>query len=189
MTPARSATRSTRAPSGPCSLYSCTAASIYDLLATHPLGADTGERELIEAIYAEDVVFDRGAGLEGAAGREAMAQLVGRDEHHAAIAGGLAHFGSLPLVDLSGDTAVAVSYLALITPDAHGESRELANHGTSQGYRIHRVLANRWTLERGTDGWRIASRTLLPADGSGPALDLLRDAGSAHLRNGDRERR
>lgn len=157
--------------------------AIYNLLATHPLSADTGERELIEAIYTDEVVFDRGAGLDGAHGREAMAQLVGRAEHHAAIAGGLAHFGNLPLVDIDGDTAVAISYLALITPDADGEPRELANHGVSEGYRIHRVLANRWLLERGPDGWRIASRTLLPADGSGPALELLRAAGRAHLRD------
>ncbi|WP_236795014.1 nuclear transport factor 2 family protein [Amycolatopsis sp. GM8] len=156
--------------------------AIYNLLAMHPLSADTGERELIEAIYTDQVVFDRGADLEGAHGREAMAQLVDRDEHHTAIAGGLAHFGNLPLVDIDGDIAVAISYLALITPDAQGEPRELANHGVSQGYRIHRVLANRWTLERGDDGWRIASRTLLPADGSGPALDLLRDAGRSHIR-------
>ncbi|MFK4548207.1 hypothetical protein RKD29_007803 [Streptomyces tendae] len=155
--------------------------AIYNLLATHPLSADTGEQALIDAIYTDDVVFDRGAGLEGARGREAMVQLVSRHEHHAAIAGGLAHFGSLPLVDLDGDTAVAVSYLALITPDPHGEPWELANHGTSQAYRIHRVLANRWTLERCGDGWRIASRTLLPTDGSGPALDLLREAGASYL--------
>jgi hypothetical protein len=156
--------------------------AIYNLLATHPLSADTGARELIEAIYTDGVVFDRGADLEGARGRDAMAQLVGRPEHHAAIAGGLAHFGSLPLVDLDGDTAVAVSYLALITPDPQGEPWELANHGTSQGYRIHRVLANRWLLERGSDGWRIASRTLLPTDGTGPAVDLLREVGESHLR-------
>lgn len=155
--------------------------AIYNLLATHPLSADTGDQALIEAIYTDEVVFDRGTGLEGARGRDAMVQLVGSHEHHAAIAGGLAHFGSLPLVDVDGDAAVAVSYLALITPDPHGERRELANHGTSQGYRIHRVLTNRWTLERCGDGWRIASRTLLPTDGSGPALDLLREAGEFHL--------
>ncbi|GAA1706769.1 nuclear transport factor 2 family protein [Kribbella yunnanensis] len=157
--------------------------AIYDLLATHPLSADTGEQDLIEAIYTDGVIFDRGPHLDGAQGRDAMVQLVQRDEHRAAIAGGLAHFGSLPLVDVSGDTAVAVSYLALITPDHEGAPRDLPNHGLSQGYRIHRVLANRWTLERDTDGWRIASRTLFPADGTGAALDLLRAAGAEHLHN------
>lgn len=156
--------------------------AIYDLLATHPLSADTGERDLVEAIYSDDVVFDRGRDLDGARGRDAMAQLVDRPEHHAAIAGGLTHFGNLPLVDVDGDTAVAISYLALITPDHEGHPRELANHGVSEGYRIHRVLANRWTLDRGPDGWRITSRTLLPTDGSGPALELLRAAGRAHVR-------
>jgi len=30
--------------------------------------------------------------------------------------------------------------------DHQGEPRELPNHGVSQGYRIHRVVANRWQL-------------------------------------------
>lgn len=90
--------------------------AIYALLATHPISADTGEPELIEGIYTEDFVFDRGPGLAGAQGVSAMVDLVGNAAHHAAIAGGLAHFGSLPLIELDGDTATATSYLALITP-------------------------------------------------------------------------
>jgi hypothetical protein len=153
--------------------------AIYDLLASHPLSADTGEASFIEAIYTEDFVFDRGAGLAGARGRAAMVDLVGNDAHHAAITGGLAHFASLPLVELHGDTATAVSYLALLTPDPEGTERELPNHGTSSGYRIHRVLANRWSLSRRDGQWMISTRTVLPMDGSGPALDdVLRTATS-----------
>ncbi|AKS34300.1 nuclear transport factor 2 family protein [Mycolicibacterium goodii] len=153
--------------------------AIYDLLASHPISADTGEASFIEAIYTEDFVFDRGAGLAGAHGRASMVDLVGNDAHHAAIAAGLAHFASLPLVELHGDTATAVSYLALITPDPEGAERELPNHGASSGYRIHRVLANRWSLSRKDGQWMISTRTVLPMDGSGPALDeVLRTAAS-----------
>lgn len=151
--------------------------AIYNLLATHPLSADTGAEEFINAIYTEDAMFDRGAGLTGAEGRTGMLDMVSSDGHRAAIAGGLAHVGNLPLVELHGDTATALSYIMLVTPDRHGEDRELANHGVSTGFRIHRVVANRWSLMRGERGWGIASRTALPMDGSGPALELLRRAG------------
>jgi hypothetical protein len=147
--------------------------AIYRLIATHPLSADTGDRAFIDAIYAPDVSFDRGPELEGASGRDNMAALVSSEAHRTAIAGGLAHFAGLPRVEVNGDTAAATSYLALITPDAEGEPRELANHGESTGFRIHRVLANRWTFVRTPEGWRIASRTLLPTDGSPEAQELL----------------
>ena len=150
--------------------------AIYNLLAAHPLSADTGEADFIDSIYMQDFVFDRGAGLSGARSRDNMVALVESDAHHTAIAGGLAHFGNLPLVELRGDTAVATSYLALITPDENGEERELANHGTSTGFRVHRVVANRWSLVREDSRWSIASRTVLPMDGTGPALDMLREA-------------
>ncbi|GAA0904050.1 MULTISPECIES: nuclear transport factor 2 family protein [Streptomyces violaceusniger group] len=150
--------------------------AIYNLLASHPLSADTGEPDFIESIYTEDFVFDRGGGLSGARGRDKMVDLVESDAHRTAIAGGLAHFGSLPLVELDGDTAVATSYIALITPDEKGEERELANHGTSTGFRVHRIVANRWSLVREDGRWSIASRTVLPMDGSGPALEMARQA-------------
>jgi hypothetical protein len=150
--------------------------AIYNLLASHPLSADTGEPDFINSIYDEDVVFDRGDAIPGAQGRDAMVSLVQSDAHHTAISGGLAHFGNLPLVELHGDTATATSYIALITPDGRGEEQELANHGSSTGFRIHRIVANRWALTKEDGRWMIASRTALPMDGSGPALALLRDA-------------
>ncbi|WP_199254584.1 nuclear transport factor 2 family protein [Mycolicibacterium mengxianglii] len=153
--------------------------AIYSLLASHPISADTGEPGFVRAIYTEDFVFDRGAGLAGAQGVSGMVELVGNDGHRAAISGGLAHFGNLPLVELDGDTATATSYIALISPDPEGNERELPNHGTSSGYRIHRVIANRWLLARQDGQWMITSRTVLPMDGSGPALDeVLRPARS-----------
>jgi len=147
--------------------------AIYNVLAAHPMSADLGERAFVESLYTSDFIFDRGAGLHGAGSRDEMVELVENDAHRAAIAGGLAHFASLPLVELDGDAAVATSYLAFLTPDPEGEQRELPNHGTSTGFRIHRVVANRWTLVRDGGRWAVTSRTVLPMDGSGPALEML----------------
>jgi hypothetical protein len=64
--------------------------------------------------------------------------------------------------------------LQIIELDHEAQPRELSNHGTSHGYRIHRVVVNRWHLvKRGAD-WYVKSRTLLPVDGTPPPRELLR---------------
>ena len=61
----------------------------------------------------------------------------------------------------------------MLYPDVAGEERELPNHGTSRGYRVHRVVANRWELARTPEGWKIKSRKLRPLDSSQPGRDIL----------------
>lgn len=147
--------------------------AIYNLLATHPLSADTGDAAFFDAIYTEDAAFDRGEGLSGASGRDNLLKMGTNDAHRAAIAGGLAHLGNLPRVQIDGDSAVAMSYIAIIHPDPAGAPQELPNHGTTDGFRIHRVVANRWELTRLDGTWRISRRTALPMDGTGPAVDTI----------------
>ncbi len=148
---------------------------IYNLVASHPPSADTGADYYSRAIYLEDGSMDLGGG-KGAVGNEAIAAIVKTPEHQAAIAGGLAHFASLPHVTIDGDTAVATSYLQILMPHPTAEPIELSGHGTTRGFRIHRVGANRWELVRTGEGWRIKRRTLRPLDGTAPARELLRSA-------------
>ena len=98
------------------------------------------------------------------------------DAHAGAIAGGLAHFAGLPRIEIDGDTATVYSYLQILTPHPTAEPHEVPNHGTTKGFRIHRVGANRWDLVRTNSGWKIKQRTLRPLDGSEPARELLRGA-------------
>ena len=149
--------------------------AIYNLIASHPPSADTGADYYTRAVYAEDGVFDRGPHA-GGAGPEAIAAVVKTPAHQAAISGGLAHFAALPYIELDGDRAVVTSYLQILMPDPNGLAVELSNHGTSKGFRIHRVAANRWELERTDAGWKIRRRTLRPLDGSEPARQILRQA-------------
>lgn len=153
---------------------------IYNLIASHPPSADTGADYYTRAVYAEDGSFDRGEGLTGATGNEAIAAMTQTEGHQRAIQGGLAHFAGLPHIVLDGDRASVTSYLLLLHPDTLGEDRELPNHGYSTGFRIHRVAANRWTLARTPDGWRIESRKLRPLDGSPPAREILEAALAAY---------
>ena len=149
---------------------------IYNLIASHPPSADTGADYYTRAVYIEDGVFDRGSGLDGAVGHEAIAAFTLRPEHQEAIAGGMAHMSTLPYVEIEGDTAYVTSYLQIVHPDRESAPRELPNHGTTTGFRIHRVVTNRWTLVRTKTGWKIAKRHMEPIDGTQWYRDILTEA-------------
>ena len=156
--------------------------AIYTLIASHPPSADTAFAEYTRSVYLDDGVFDRGPTLEGARGVDAIAAFTLRPEHEEAIRGGLAHFAGLPLIDLRGDEAFVTSYLQIIQLDGEAPPRVLPNHGASHGYRIHRVVVNRWHLVKREGEWWVQSRTLLPVDGSAAPRRLLTDGLSGVLR-------
>lgn len=149
--------------------------AIYHLIASHPPAADTGTDRYYRDAFMADGVIDLGGG-KTANGNEAIAAVVRTSEHQAAIAGGLCHFAGLPRVELDGDRATATSYLQIITPHRGAAPMEVPGHGSSSGFRIHRVGANRWELKRTKDGWKVTRRTLRPLDGSQGARELLRQA-------------
>ena len=149
---------------------------IYNLIAGHPPSADTGADYYAAAVYAEDGEFDRGAGLSGATGKQAIAAMLTSPAHQAAIAGGIAHFTGLPHVAIDGVDAVVISYLQILTPNKSGDAIEVPNHGASRGYHIHRVIASRWELRRTPSGWKIKRRSIRLVDGSEPSRDILRGA-------------
>ncbi len=148
---------------------------ILNLIASHPPSADSGADYFTRQVYTEDGVIDLGGG-KAANGNDEVAAMVKTPGHQAAIAGGLAHFCGLPRIDIDGDTATVTSYLQIITPHPDAAPHEVPNHGTTKGFRIHRVGANRWELVRTAEGWKIKRRTLRPLDGTEPARELLRGA-------------
>jgi hypothetical protein len=149
---------------------------IYDLIASHPPSADTGGKDHIAASWVDDGVFDRGGNLSSPRGRDAISDQVLSPEHQAAIARGLAHFTGLPHVVIDGDSAVVTSYLQILVPQTQGDPVEVPNHGSSKGFRVHRLTANRWELVRTREGWKIKHRTLRPLDGSEGARQILQQA-------------
>lgn len=148
--------------------------AIYHLIASHPPAADTGTDSYYRDAFMPDGVID--LGTKTATGNEAISGVVRTAEHQAAIAAGLCHFAGLPRVELHGDTAVAISYLQVLTPNRETEPVELSGHGTSRGYRIHRLGANRWDLKRTKDGWKVARRGYRMFDGGKEGPEMLRQA-------------
>ena len=149
--------------------------AIFHLIASHPPAADTGTDRYYREAFVADGEMDLGGG-KGARGNDTIGAQVKTPEHEAAIAGGLCHFAGLPRVEIKGDSAVALSYLQIITPDRQAAPREVSGHGSTTGFRIHRVGANRWELKRSKDGWKVVRRTLRPLDGTDDARALLRKA-------------
>jgi len=148
--------------------------AIYHLIASHPPAADTGNDGYYRDAFAEDAVVD--LGTKTASGNAAIGAVVKTPEHQAALAAGLCHFAGLPRVTIDGDRAVAISYLQVLTPNREAAPAELAGHGLSSGYRIHRLGANRWDLERTADGWKVVRRAYRMLDGNAAARDMLREA-------------
>jgi hypothetical protein len=146
---------------------------ILHLIASHPPAADSGTAGYYRDAFLPDAVTDLGGG-KAARGNEAIAATVERPEHRAAMEQGLAHFAGLPRIEIDGDTAVVISYLQILTPNLDAEPATLAGHGSSKGFRVHRIGVNRWELLRTPQGWRIARRELRTLDGSAQARDILR---------------
>lgn len=146
--------------------------AIYQIIASHPPAADSGTPDYYRDAFTQDGIMDLGGGKR-ADGNAAVAGMVTTPEHRAAIAGGLCHFAGLPRVTIDGDRAVAISYLQIVTPNRGAPPVEVAGHGTTSGFRIHRAGANRWDFERTKNGWKVTRRTLRPLDGSPEARELL----------------
>jgi hypothetical protein len=130
---------------------------IMQLIASHPPAIDTGDGKAYGRLFTGSGVFDYGPG-ESIIPLTAMADGLGSQAHGQAVAGGMAHFGSLPHIVLEGDRAVATTYLQLLIP-ASGPAASYPNHGQSAGYAIFRITINRWDVVREAGGWRIQRRT------------------------------
>jgi hypothetical protein len=148
---------------------------IYNLIAGHPPSADTGSGEFAASMWAEDGVFDQGGTLRS--GRE-IANFTS-PQFQAAMKQGIAHFTGLPHIRVMGDKAVVTSYLQVVAPDRAAAPDPLSAHPPpegAQGYRIHRLSANRWDLVRTAQGWKIARRTLRLIEGKDASREVLRSA-------------
>lgn len=150
--------------------------AIYDLIAEHPPSADTGASDYLSTVWVDDGVFDRGDILGAEHGRHAIAELVATPAHQDSIKGGIAHVTGLPKVEIRGDEATVIHYILILVPQTQGDAVSVPNHGTSKGFRVHRVVASHWELVRTPEGWKYKYRTVRLMDGAEQGRELLKKA-------------
>jgi hypothetical protein len=155
---------------------------ILNLIAGHPPGADSGSGEYAGSYWVEDGVFDRGPPFGARAARDGGRGLASPDFQEA-IRQGICHFTGPPHIELDGDTAIATAYLQILAPNPTADEFTLSAHGTSKGFRVHRLSCSRWDLVRTAEGWRVKRRTLRSMD-TPEARALLRGVAERHMKAG-----
>jgi ketosteroid isomerase-like protein len=133
--------------------------AIRDLIARYGPLADSGDAVGVAALWREDGVYAI-AGFAEAKGRAAIAALIESDNHRQLMQDGCAHVLSPPMIDLSGDQAMA-------------RNHSLVLRWTDTAFEVHRVAANRWQLSRGPDGWKVIRRDNALLQGGEAARALL----------------
>jgi len=133
--------------------------AIRDLIAHYGPLADSGNAAALAALWVIDGEYEV-VGFASAKGHAAIAALIDGPVHRALMAQGCAHLLGPVAIALDGDLAVA-----------QGHSVVFRHHDGS--YVAHRVAANRWTLRRCPDGWRVVHRANALLDGAEAARVLL----------------
>jgi SnoaL-like domain len=135
---------------------------IMRLLATYGPAADSGEGTAAADLWTAEGVYDPG-GLNRMEGHDAIEAIYSSRQHLELISQGSGHLTMAPQITVDGDTARAVAYsLVCLRGD--------------DGWLIWRAAANRWSLRRTDEGWRIVERINRTLDGSAESHDVLRTA-------------
>jgi hypothetical protein len=145
---------------------------ILNLIAAHPPGADSASHDFAESFWLADGTVDMAGQPKG---YESMIGVLNTPGFTEAQRQGICHFTGLPHIVIDGDRAVATSYLQILAADPDGKPFELSAHGTSRGFRVLRLSANRWELQRTPEGWRIKNRSVRGMD-SPASRELLKKA-------------
>ena len=134
--------------------------AIRNLIASYGPAADNGDTVRAGEGWAADGQYDiDGFGI--VEGPQAIAELLDGESHQGLIHGGAAHVLSPVEIHLDGDMATAVGYSCVF-------------RWTGESFEAHRVAANRWTLTRTPNGWRIAHRVNRLLNGSAEARAVMR---------------
>jgi hypothetical protein len=150
---------------------------IAELIALHPVTVDGGQWPFEQlSIYTEDGVFNFCPAESAPPSPEPVRptaadmvdvrvqDLVKRGSMGDALAGarmrGLTHFAGPAQILLSGDEALAFSYLLILERDPKAEPLNVPPHGITRGWRTLGASVNLWECVRGPLGWRVSRRSL-----------------------------
>lgn len=137
--------------------------AIRELIARYGPLADAGDIEDMAELFLPDGRYSI-AGFAEAQGREAISALLDTPSHRQLMQDGCAHLLGPVTITLKGDSATAAGHSIVF------------RHRDSE-FAVFRVAANRWHLQRATDGqWVVARRENALLDGSEAARQLLHPA-------------
>lgn len=176
---------------------------ISELIALHPLTVDGGQWPSDQlSVYTEDGVFSfcpaessppsaepvrsTAADVVDTRVRDLIKQASVEDGIMGARMRGLTHFAGPAHILVSGDEALAFSYLLVLERDTAAEPLHVPPHGITRGWRTLGASVNLWECVRGPQGWRFARRSIRRV-GSEETAKLFRrflDARAASLRGG-----
>lgn len=137
--------------------------AIRELVAQYGPLADCGDARALAALWCEDGVYEV-VGFATAKGHGEIAAMIDGPVHRQLMADGCAHVLGPVAVAVDGDTATARGY-SVVFRHADG------------GFEAFRVSANRWTLARTQQGWRVTHRANALLDGKEAARILLSPIG------------
>lgn len=138
--------------------------AVRNLIARYGPLADSGDAAAIAAMWTEDGVYEVG-GYGAHTGRAAIATLFTAGTHLELMRNGCAHLLGPLHVSLDGDRALAVGHSCVF-------------RHTQTGFEAWRVSANRWELEKHSEGWRVRRRVNRPLDGDDAVRVLLTPGGT-----------
>jgi len=119
---------------------------------------DSNSREEAAALWTEDGIYANDIGSW--TGRAEIAEILAGQIHQTLIAGGAAHFLSVPYIVVDGDRAIATNY-------------GLVFRRAGEGFDIFRLISIRWECERTEEGWRVRYRLNQLLDGSALGRRIL----------------
>lgn len=133
--------------------------AVRDLIASYGPLADSGDAQGVAALWTPDGEYEV-VGFATARGTAAIAALIDGPVHRALMADGCAHALGPLAVEIDGDRATARGHSVVF-------------RHTGNGFEAYRVAANRWTLVRTAQGWRVLHRANALLDGGDAARILL----------------
>ena len=132
---------------------------IARLIASYGPLVDAGDADGAAALWTADGSYDVGDWLMESS--DEIAAMVRSDAHQGLIANGCCHFFGPPVVEVSGDEAVAVCESTLLVRRESG------------GYAVARAGVHVLRLRRDEGRWRITSRVARQFDGTAAGPDLI----------------
>ncbi|MCM3882165.1 nuclear transport factor 2 family protein [Frankia sp. R82] len=135
---------------------------IRRLILSYGPAADAGMAALAASVWQEDGLYDWDANGDPHVGRAGVEAMLLTDAHQGLTKAGVAHFAGPPLIQIDGDTAVAITYSLIMRRDAENDA-----------FYLWRVSAVRWDLGRADGSWGVTRRTNRLLDDTAAGRELF----------------